>query len=83
MMDNGKFRSALIASPATQHTASNPKYPKKDETAPRSTPDAPNSGGTNGTKLELLKRAKPPITMKPTRKTLIQVKKSVTIFRAV
>lgn len=108
MILSGKFLSALMASPATQHTkrqvgtpslaikllaicmmldniycdlpASKPKYPKNDEIAPRITPDAPNSGGMKGVKLDLSNRIKPPIVMKATSNTFNHVKISVTIF---
>mmetsp|Transcript_22064 Transcript_22064/g.44171 ORF Transcript_22064/g.44171 Transcript_22064/m.44171 type:complete len:110 (+) Transcript_22064:1069-1398(+) len=78
--DLGKLTSAFIASPATQQTASNPKYPKKEETAPRNIPDGPNSGGIMGVKFDGCMRRKPPTVMNTTKTTLTQVKKSVTIL---
>ena len=79
-MLSGKFLSALIASPATQHTASKPKKPKKEETAPLSTPDTPNSGGIKGFMFAGLNRMNPPTIIKSTKHTFIHVKKSVTRF---
>lgn len=57
-----------------------PRYPKKDEVAPRITPTHPNCGGISGLKFSFLVSIKPPTVMKITMPTFSIVKIVVTVL---
>ena len=68
----------LIASPAMQQISSNPRYPKKEDVAPRATPLTPK--GMNGLKLDGRMKKNPVMAMNDTTPTLAMVKKFVTLL---
>ena len=79
-MLRGMFFWGSMASCAMHANSSNPMYPKKLEVAPLKIPVHPNCGGMKGVRFSLgFMRTIPTIAMKLTSKTLVMVKKLVTL----